>query len=140
VIVCDTGPLVSAAINDDAHHRECVDLFTGLHRAGQALLVPGPVAAEVGYLLAREGGPRVESQFLASLANGTLQPVDLTPDDYRRAGELVLVYETLPLGTTDATVVAVCERLRVTELVSLDHHHFSAIRPRHAERLRLLPD
>jgi hypothetical protein len=53
---------------------------------------------------------------------------------------LVLVYENLPLGTTDATVVAVCERLRLTELASLDHHHFSAIRPRHAERLRLLPD
>jgi predicted nucleic acid-binding protein len=53
---------------------------------------------------------------------------------------LVLVYENLPLGTTDATVVAVCERLSLTELASLDHHHFSAIRPRHAERLRLLPD
>jgi hypothetical protein len=140
VIVCDTGPLVAAAINDDARHRECVDLFTGLHRTGRVLLVPGTVAAEVGYLLARAGGPRVESQFLTSLADGTLRPVDLTPDDYRRAGELVLVYENLPLGTTDATVVAVCERLSLTELASLDHHHFSAIRPRHAERLRLLPD
>jgi predicted nucleic acid-binding protein len=140
VIVCDTGPLVAAAINDDARHRECVELFTGLHRTGRALLVPGTVAAEVGYLLARAGGPRVESQFLTSLADGTLRPVDLTPDDYRRAGELVLVYENLPLGTTDATVVAVCERLRLTELASLDHHHFSAIHPRHAERLRLLPD
>jgi predicted nucleic acid-binding protein len=52
------------------------------------------------------------------LADGTLQPVDLTRDDYRRAGELVLVYENLPLGTTDATVIAVCERLRLTEVAS----------------------
>jgi predicted nucleic acid-binding protein len=97
-------------------------------------------SAEVGYVLAREGGPRVEAQFLTSLADGTLQPVDLTRNDYRRAGELVLVYENLPLGTTDATVIAVCERLRLTEVASFDRHHFSVIRPRHVERLRLLPD
>jgi predicted nucleic acid-binding protein len=53
---------------------------------------------------------------------------------------LVLVYENLPLGTTDATVIAVCERLRLTEVASFDRHHFSVIRPRHVERLRLLPD
>ena len=52
----------------------------------------------------------------------------------------LLVYENLPLGTTDATVIAVCERLRLTEVASLDRHHFSVIRPRHVERLRLLPD
>jgi predicted nucleic acid-binding protein len=70
VIVCDTGPLVAAAIQDDTHHRECVDLFTALHLAGRRILVPGPVIAEVGYLLAREGGARVEAQFLTSLADG----------------------------------------------------------------------
>jgi predicted nucleic acid-binding protein len=32
VIVCDTGALVAAAIKNDAWHRECVDLFTALHR------------------------------------------------------------------------------------------------------------
>jgi hypothetical protein len=34
------------------------------------LLVPATVVAEVGYLLAREAGPRVESLFLRSLADG----------------------------------------------------------------------
>jgi hypothetical protein len=28
VIVCDTGPIVAAALVDDAHHHECVELFT----------------------------------------------------------------------------------------------------------------
>lgn len=87
MIVCDTGPLVAAAIDDDARHRECVDLFTALHLAGRRILVPGPVVAEVGYLLAREGGARVEAQFLTSLADGTLWPVELTAEDYRRAAE-----------------------------------------------------
>jgi hypothetical protein len=52
-----------------------VELFTGLHLAGQPLLVPGTVVAEVGYLLARNAGARVESLFLQALADGDFQPV-----------------------------------------------------------------
>lgn len=140
MIVCDTGPLVAAAIKDDAHHRDCVDLFTALHLARRPILVPGTVAAEVGYLLARDGGARIEAQFLTSLADGTLSPTEITPDDYRRAAELTLQYESLALGTTDATVVALCERLNLTEVASLDHRHFAVVRPRHVRSLTLLPE
>jgi len=59
VIVCDTGPLVAAALANDDHHHTCVELFTGLHLARRPLLVPATVVAEVGYLLCREAGPKV---------------------------------------------------------------------------------
>ncbi len=132
MIVCDTGPLVAAAIKNDAHHRDCVDLFTALHLAGRRILVPGTVVAEVGYLLAREGGAQVEAQFL--------WPVELTREDYQRSADLVRTYGTLPLGTTDATVIAVCERLELAEVASLDRRHFSVVRPRHVPALTLLPE
>jgi uncharacterized protein len=140
VIVCDTGPLVAAAINNDVRHRECVDLFTALHLAGRHILVPGTVVAEAGYLLAREGGPAVEAQFLTSLADGTLWPVELVREDYARAAELVLAYQSLPLGTTDATVIAICERLGLSEVASLDRRHFTVVRPHHVKALTLLPE
>lgn len=57
MIVCDTGPLVAAALSNDADHAACVRLFTEIHQAGRQLLVPATVVAEVGYLLAREAGP-----------------------------------------------------------------------------------
>jgi len=139
VIVCDTGPLVAAAIDDDARHRECVDLLTALHLAVRRILVPGPVVAEVGYLLAREGGAQVEAQFLTSLSDGTLWPVELTAEDYRRAAELVLTYADLPLGTTDAAVIALCERLELPEVATLDRRHFTVVRSRHVDALTLLP-
>jgi predicted nucleic acid-binding protein len=52
----------------------------------------------------------------------------------------VRTYETLPLGTTDATVIAVCERLELAEVASLDRRHFSVVRPRHVPALTLLPE
>lgn len=89
MIVYDTGPLVAASVANDDRHRECVDLFTGLHLAGRALLVPGPVVAEAGYLIARAFGSRAEATFLRSLAAGDFQPIDLIAEDYARMAELV---------------------------------------------------
>ena len=130
MIVCDTGPIVAAALIDDGRHHECVELFTGLHLARRPLLVPGTVVAEVGYLLARNAGARVESLFLQALADGDFQPVDLQRDDYRRAAELVQTYADLPLGTTDATVIALAERLEVSEVAMLDRRHLLWCAPR----------
>ena len=53
MIVCDTGPLVAAAIRNDVDNHACTELFTGLHMARRTILVPGPVIAEVAYLLQR---------------------------------------------------------------------------------------
>jgi uncharacterized protein len=86
--------------------------MTGMHLAGRPMLVPAPVLAEVGYLLGREAGARVEAGFLQSLADGHFQPVDLTIPDYARMSELVNQYADLGLGTTDAAVIALAERLR----------------------------
>ncbi|MGD9526091.1 type II toxin-antitoxin system VapC family toxin [Pseudonocardia sp.] len=139
MIVIDTGPLVAAADRDDEHNRACTDLLTGLHLAGRQILVPAPVVAEVGYLLGRAGGARVEAAFLRSIVQQTLTVVDLQIADYNRMAELVDTYADFPLGTTDAAVVAVAERLRVVEIATLDRRHFHAIRPRHTAAFTLVP-
>ncbi|MGO8960700.1 MAG: type II toxin-antitoxin system VapC family toxin [Streptosporangiaceae bacterium] len=139
MIVCDTGPLVAAALSNDNDHLACVDLFNILHAAGRQLLVPATVVAEVGFLLAREAGAKVESLFLRSLAEGDFLPVDLTAVDYARMADLVSEYASLRLGTTDASVVAIAERLMLTEVATLDRRHFSVVRPSHVDALALLP-
>jgi len=140
VIVCDTGPLVAAALKNDADHQACVDLFNRLHAEGRELLVPATVVAEAGYLIASEADARVESGFLQSLASGDFQPVELTPADYARMAQLVLKYHDLPLGTTDASVVAVAERLKITDVATLDRRDFAVVRPQHVAALTLLPE
>jgi predicted nucleic acid-binding protein len=139
VILCDTGPLVAAAIANDANHTACVDLFTSLHLAGRPLLVPGLVVAEAGYLLAREGSSRTEAMFLQSLADGDFEPIDPVATDYARMAELVSQYSDLGLGTTDACLVAIAERLNILEIATLDHRHFGVVRPSHIRAFTLLP-
>ena len=77
--------------------------------------------------------------FLAALADADFTPADLTAVDYRRASELVTTYADLPVGTTDATVIALAERLGVEEVATLDHRHFAVVRPLHIPALTLLP-
>lgn len=139
MILCDTAPIVASALSTDDDHHACVELFTGMHLAGRDLLVPATVVAEVGYLLAREAGARVEALFLTALAEGDFQTVDLTSTDYRRMAELVEQYADFPLGTTDASVIALAERLDVREVATLDRRHFTVVRPRHVDALTLLP-
>jgi len=106
-----------------------LQLFTVLHTARHELLVPATVIAEVGYFLAREAGARVESLFPTVLADGDFAPVDLTSADYAQIADLVNTYESLPLGTTDASVVVIAKRLGLTDVATLDRRQFTVVRP-----------
>jgi predicted nucleic acid-binding protein len=140
LIVCDTGPLVAAALTGDVDHARCVRLFDSLHVARRPVVIPGTVVAEAGYLIGRELGPRGEVAFLRSIGGGAFAPGNLAPADFARAAELAETYADLPLGTTDATVIALAERLNVREVATLDRRHFTVVRPQHVDALTLLPD
>jgi predicted nucleic acid-binding protein len=139
VIVCDTAPLVAAALYRDPDHHRCVELFTGLRLANRQVVLPAPIVAEVGYLLGTRADAHVEANFLRALSGGDFVPVELTAADYSRMAELVEQYADLPLGTSDASVIVLAERLDVDEVATLDHRHFTVVRPRHVKALTLLP-
>ena len=132
--VLDTGPLVAAADADDARHAECLAV---LSRTDLIPVIPGMVLGEAAYLVEKKLGAAAEAKFLAGVA---IFRVDAPrPDDLARMAELVDQYSDFPLGGTDASVVALAERLNVTKIVTLDHRHFSAITPKHSESFELLP-
>ena len=53
--------------------------------------------------------------------------------------ELVEKYADFPLGGTDASVIALAERLGAPIILTLDRRHFAAIAPSHCEAFELLP-
>lgn len=137
MILVDSGPLVAAANRGDQSHDRCLAALTS---ASRPRLVPGPVIAETCFLLARDAGHGVEADFLRSFATGFFEHLDLTAGDLARAADLVEEYADLRLGGTDACVVALAERLGITQLATLDRRHFSVVRPRHVDAFTLIPE
>ena len=138
MIVVDTGPLVAAVLYRDADHRSCVDMFAAAHLGGEQLVVPSFVVPEVCYLIQREAGPKVEADFVYSLAAGDFTLADCD-DVLLRIAELMDTYADLPLGLADASVVAIAEEIGVREIATLDQRHFHIVRPRHVDAFTLLP-
>lgn len=114
-------------------------MFTALHLNSEKMLVPQTVVAEVAYAIQKQGGTDQELLFLRAFSDGDLALVDLVSEDIARIMELVDTYRDFPFGTTDASVIAIAERLNITEVATLDHRHFPSVRTRHADYLTLLP-
>lgn len=102
-------------------------------------MVPALVITEVVYLLAARLGPEAEVRFLGDVAAGSLIPEAVAAEDWLRMAELVSTYRDLPLGSVDASVVAAAERLRISEIATLDRRHFTVVRPSHLDAFELLP-
>jgi predicted nucleic acid-binding protein len=97
------------------------------------------VVAEAVYLLTRELGGHAESAFYDALVDGTLTVEPLTSPDWQRIRQLVERYAKLPLGGTDASLIAIAERLGATRIATLDRAHFHIIRPAHCDAFELAP-
>jgi predicted nucleic acid-binding protein len=128
--------LVAVLNADDKHHDACRSL---LESEPGPLIVPAPILTEVCYLAASRLGPQAEAAFLESLASGELHLEATTTGDLARMAELVRTYADFPLGAADASVIAVAERLDVTQVATIDHRHFRVVRPRHCDAFDLLP-
>jgi hypothetical protein len=136
VLIVDTGPLYAAAASQDSDHWRCVEL---LAKAERPLLVPELVVCEASYLLSDRIGAHAELAFARALAAGELIAEPVRDPEWERVAELVSQYEDLPLGMTDASLVALAERHGATEIASLDHRHLGVVRPRHTHSFTLLP-
>jgi predicted nucleic acid-binding protein len=136
VILVDTGPLVAIADADDQDHEASL---VALSDAARPLLVPTTVVVEVGYLLERKLGSHAEAAFLRSFQEGSFTLAPLSTADLDRMASLVEIYSDLPLGTVDASLIAMAERLGITQIATLDRRHFTVVRPRHVDVFALLP-
>jgi uncharacterized protein len=138
VIIVDTGPLVALVDSDDQHHSECAAWFGKTDR--RLLVIPAPIIAEACHLIGHHCGSRVEAVFLDDLSHNRYGQISaVLPEDLARMSQLVSTYADLPLGGTDACVIATAERLRAVEVATIDRRHFTVVRPAHVKAFMLLP-
>jgi predicted nucleic acid-binding protein len=136
VLIVDAGPLYAVGNARDVDHAVCDELLAG---ATGPLLVPALVVAEVAYLLGERIGAHAEVAFAKSIAAGEFTVEPVLDSEWSRIAELMEQYADLPLGMADASLVALAERHNAREIATLDHRHFSVVRPKHVDGFTLLP-
>ncbi len=136
MLIIDTGVLLAAADNTDSAHTACADL---VETTSDTLITTALVVAETGYMIERQLGSVAEARFYQSIAAGDVLVEVLTPSDYTRIAELIEHYADFPVGGTDASLIAIAERLGITRIATLDRRHFSAVKPTHCPAFTLVP-
>ncbi len=133
--VVDAGPLYAAADADDQDHHASRE---ALERADLRFVIPALAVAEATYFVGRRLGATAESKFLLGIAD--LDVEGPNEADLERMAELVEQYADFPLGGTDASVIALAERIGASTIVTLDRRHFAAVAPRpHRSAFELIP-
>lgn len=135
-LILDTGVMIALLDADDEHHGECVALAgTTL----EDLVIPGATLAEVDYFLRKRDLAAGWLGFTEDISMGAYRVVWPDETDLVRAASLEVEYRDLRLGFVDASVIVTCESLGEHKVATIDHRHFSVVRPRHCEALTLLP-
>jgi uncharacterized protein len=137
----DTGPLVATVDRSDKYHQACLEVFA--ERSGD-LLLPSTVLIETCWVISSRLGADAMAKLLGGVSEdltaGNYSLVELTKPDVARMSELARTYGDLRLDATDASVIAIAERLRITDIATLDRRDFSVVRPSHASSgFNLLP-
>lgn len=135
-VIADTGPLYALIDSSDVWHERVVEWW---RNNADEILVPVCVLPEVCYLLHQRISHAAESAFVRAIANGDFAVEPLETEDVIRADQLMSKYSDLGIGFVDATVVALAERLDVTDILTTDRRHFGVVKPRHVAALTLRP-
>jgi predicted nucleic acid-binding protein len=135
IAIVDAGPLLASLDRKDPDHVRSAEV---LRRRDLDLVIPTLVIAEVAHFAALRLGPDVEAAFVRNLPR--LGVEDPHPEDWPLIADLVERYADFPLGTVDASIVVLADRLDTDLIVTLDRRHFGAMRSPRGRAFRLLPE
>ena len=136
-LILDTSGLYALLDAAEPEHERCIKTTSDF----TDFVIPELVLVEVDYWCRkRGGGPQAFVGLMADVSAGAYRLEPMSRPDWDRAVALEVQYQDLDLGLVDASVVAICERLGVEQLLTLDRRDFQVVRPRHCAALHLLPD
>ena len=131
-LALDTSALVALANRRDPGH---ADAASALDADPGPYVVPAGILAEAAYVLQARLGLASVERFLQDLEESRFL-LDCGENDLARVRALVVRYADLPLGFSDAAVVACAERREIA-ILTLDRRDFDVLAGKIA--LRIVP-
>lgn len=137
MIICDTGPIVSA-LNAGEGRRHSFAVAV-LARLGRDVLVPWPVLTEVDLFMRKRGHQRAAVGFTRALLDGVHRLDAPTDAELETAWRLAADYPDSGAELPDLVVMAMSEA-RGARVLTWDFRHFRSVVLRRGHHWPLLVD
>jgi len=122
LITLDTSGLLAAIDRTDPAHDQVMQALS-LSRGPYVL--PVATLSEVTYLIEQKLGGHILEEFITTLVEQQFV-LDCGDHDFERIHALIVRYNDLPLGFSDAAVIACAER-NGGLVATLDYRHFGVV-------------
>jgi predicted nucleic acid-binding protein len=136
LILVDTSVLIAAARPRERLHASAAAALKDAE--GASLGVPVSILAEAMSLLGARAGIVQQRRFWDGFMASGIELVSIDADLLEAARDIDRRYEDAGYGFADCTLLAACERLRCSRVLSFDRR-LAAYRPSFAPALELLP-
>ena len=125
MIVLDTSVVLAFMDRGDPNYER----VRGWMEAVKEELCATPlILAELDHLVPRMGGTRAVEALRASFESGAYT-VEWWRSALHETIEIASRYESIDLGLTDASLIALAAHLKTTRIATLDERHFRAVQP-----------
>ncbi|HEY5285712.1 MAG TPA: PIN domain-containing protein [Solirubrobacteraceae bacterium] len=137
MIVLDTSVVLAFMDRDDPNHERVREWMEAIK---EELCATPLILAELDHLVPRIGGARAAEALRASFESGAYT-VEWWRSALYETIEIASRYQSIDLGLTDASLIALAAHLETQKIATLDERHFRAVRPLDGatERFTLLP-
>ena len=136
MIIADTSGLI-AFFSESGSQPAAVAAWVEGH--DPVMVVSPYVLAELDYLVATRRGVDVELAVLAELSGGAYELARMDAPDVVAARRVVERYRDLGVGLADASLAVLAQRYRTRTILTLDHKHFSVMRPLDGGTFAIVP-
>ncbi len=110
-----------------------------MREIGGRRVVPAPVLPELFYMMTARVGYTSAVNFFSTLQSAAFHIEALTAEDMARMSQIMTEYRDNAFDFVDVAIMALSERLNVTDIYTLDQRDFTIFRPKHCPYLTLLP-
>lgn len=135
-VLIDTNILVALSFPKAPHHSLARITMRDLK---DKRIVVAPVLPEAFYMVATRVGYAQARQMFNMLRSTAFRIEPITDGDMARMDAIMAQYEDNAFDFVDTAIMAVAERLGITDVYTLDRRDFSVFRPTHCPALTLLP-
>ncbi len=135
-VLIDTNMLVALSFPKDVNHIKAREAMQNLKTTR---ILSAAILPELFYMITQRVNYTEAVKSFRLLQTSAFKIETLTPEDLSRMTEIMLEYQDVQFDFVDTSLMALSERLGITQIYTLDHRDFSVFRPRHCDYLTILP-